>query len=745
VDLAWSIPLYLGPVLIVFAVAAGLWIRRHYLLTVPRASVFRRRLLTGLRIAAVALLIWALAGPSLLKMGRRDLAPAAIVVVEDSASMALRDAPGGASRWQWAAHVASTLDSLLIARAPAAEVTYLRGNGLAGAVPWRRDGHGAEPAGRGTDLAGIVSGLTKEWADRSLRTVIVLTDGHETAAAPDWNGLAPAGGVAAILVGMGDPAGPPDLHLQDLRYPDSAFQGDEIVVEAAVGLRMMPTAGTQTISVCLVQDGDTLATTTASPSAGDESVHLELSFKARQRGLNLYELIVAPDDNERYLANNRSSLAIAVRQERSRLLLLTGQPGWNARALANAALVEPRLTLDVAYPGPDGFVLADSTAGWRPPVDAAGWRAWDGVVLAGTVGLEERVDWRSLAEAVREGLGLLVLPPHGLAGPPRDLTGVLPVSDVALAATGQWLPVVTAGAVNHPLLSYLESPRGESPFVDLPPLGGMVPVQPGPEAVELLSARPARGGTAPLPLLLAADGAGSAVTWFSSPDLWLLYFWQPSTNLDTAHEHAAARLARNLLVWTAMGRSLSGVTIAGHRNLYREGETISLEAQGRDMRGEGRGQAVSLKLSRLDGAAGDDARTFRLEDVPGRPGRSRTTLPPLPPARYEVQPVYAGTDSAAGPARPFLVVPSTLEEMQTWQDRRHLRALARSWGGHVVSAADGEGMIAGLAASLAGIDWSPSRIDRHEELSLWAGWPLLLLVLLLLGLEWIIRRAEGML
>ena len=90
---------------------------------------------------------------------------------------------------------------------------------------------------------------------------------------------------------------------------------------------------------------------------------------------------------------------------------------------------------------------------------------------------------------------------------------------------------------------------------------------------------------------------------------------------------------------------------------------------------------MSLRLTRLDGDTGVETGTYHLEDVPGRPGRSRTSLPLLPPARYQVQPVYAGTDSAAGPARPFVVVSSSLEEMQTWQDRRHLRGLARNWGG----------------------------------------------------------------
>lgn len=744
-ELAWTIPLYLGPVLVVFVVAAGLWTRRHYLSTVPRASAPRRRLLTGLRVAAVTILIWALAGPSLLRIGGRDVDPSVVVVVEDSASMALRDAPGGSSRWSWAARLSATLDSLLTDLAPGADVLHLRGNGLSPTRPWDRAAEGAEPTGRGTDLGGLVGGLAREWADRSLRAVVVLTDGHETAAAPDRNGLAPAGGVEAILVGMGDPEGPPDLRLRDLRYPDAAFRGDEVVVEAAVDLRMMSGDGSREISVHLVQAGDTLATATAAPAPGDESVHLELSFEARAQGLNLYDLIVTPDDNERYLANNRSSLAIAVRQERSRLLLLAGRPGWNVRALANAAAMEPRLTLDVAYPGPDGFMLADSSAAWRQPADVAGWQAWDGVVLAGTTGLDGAVDWRALASAVRAGLGLLVLPPSGAVGSPDGLADILPVTGVASMTAGRWRPVVVDGIVNHPLLSYLDVSPGESPFVDLPPLERLAGVVAAPEAVALLSARPVRGGQGDMPLLLTTEADAGAVTWFSSPDLWSLYFWQPARGRSGTSEHPAARLARNLLVWTAMGRSLSGVTIAGHRNLYREGEAITLETQGRDMRGEGRGQPVSLRLLRPDGGPDDAARTFRLEDVPGRPGRSRTTLPPLPPARYEVQPVYAGTDSAAGPARPFLVVPSSLEEMQTWQDHRHLRVLARAWDGHAISATDGDRAAAALSDALARVDWSPVRVDRNEDLSLWAGWPLLLLVVALLGLEWIIRRAEGML
>ena len=742
-ELTWSIPFYVGPVLVVFAVAAGLMIRRLYRDTEPRAATLMRRLLTGLRVAVVGLLIWALAGPALLRTLGRTVQPSVVVVVEDSASMDLRDAPDGASRWERAAWLTATVDSLLAHHASGIAVTHLRGNGLAGSVAWQPEDEPASPVARGTDLRGLVSDLAKSWADRSLRAVVVLTDGHETATVVQGDGLTPAAGVKTLIVGVGDPDGPPDLLLQDLHYPDTAFQGDELVVEATVGLRMMAGAANRSVTLHLVQNGDTLATATAEAAADDQSVRIDLVFEASRPGLNLFDLIVDAADNERYLANNQSSLAIAVRDERSRLLLLSGHPGWTVRALAHAALREPRLTLDVAYPGPDGFMLADSAGTWTLPRTTGEWADWDGVVLVGTAGLADRVSWPALAEAVRGGLGLLVMPPLSADGADRVLAALLPVSGLEHEVEGQWAPVITDGVLTHPLLSRLGT-GGDSPFADLPPLTILTRCEPGPTATELLSARSLHGSTTTRSLLLTGNAGAGTVTYFASPDLWSLVNWQPPNGFTGEREHAAVRLARNMLAWTALGRSLAGVTIAGHRNLYREGETITLETQGRDMRGDEHGRPVSLKLTRIENETDVVAGTYHLENVAGRPGRSRATLPPLPPARYAVQPVYAGTDSAAGPARPFVIISSTLEEMQTWQDSRHLRGLARNWRGVYVDGGS-PGSIAALCAALAAVDWTAATIETETRSSLWAGWPLFLTVALLLGVEWFLRRSEGML
>ena len=740
-ELTWTIPVYVGPVLVVFAVAAGLWIRRLYLGVEPRPSEGRRRLLTGLRVAAIGLLIWALAGPAVLRTLSRDEAPVVLLVAEDSASMALRDDPGAPSRWEAAARTAAAVDSLMARHAPDAEVVRLRGDGTGGTEAWRPGGVGAPPVSRRTDLAGLLSGLARDWADRAVRAIVLLSDGQETDPSGAMGRLA-AAGTTCLLVGVGDPQGPPDLRLRDLQYPDTAFRGDEIVVDAVVGLNGPVGGAGRPVSMCLVQAGDTLAMAEATPGPEDEQVRLELSFPAGDPGLTLYELIVTPADNERYLANNRASLAVAVRDDRSRLLLLSGRPGWTVRMLANAALREPRLSLDVAYPGPDGLVLADSL-GTRPlPAGREAWAGRDGVVLAGTVGLEDRVDWRALAEAVRAGLGLLVLPPFAPGGPEAPLAELLPLSRLGLVSEGDWEVRLDPAVSGHPLLSGLMR-GGDRPFADLPPLERLSGERAVPGAEILLGAHSARGAS-DRPLLLTGRAGVGTITLFASDALWSLYFWQPPGEGRGDEPHPGVRLARNLLAWTALGRSLDGVTLAGHRNLYREGEPISLETRGRDMRGEEAARPVSLRVTRGSDAGPEDVGTYSLDPVPGRPGRARTTLPPLPPARYEVRPVFAGSDSAAGPARPFVVVSASLEEMQTWQDRRRLRGLARRLDGVYVNG-HAAGAVAELDAALAALDWSPRPVVSTARLSLWAGWPFLLAVLGLLALEWILRRAEGML
>ncbi len=758
--IAWSIPGWGWALLLAAAVVCVGWAWRQYRRTEPAPTPRLRRLLSLLRIAALVLLLLAIAGPSLFRIRRQERPPEFAVLVDDSASMTIADGQGGATRWRRALRLAAVADSLLRRRDPGVRLTLLRGNGLG---PARElDPAGADtalPRAVGTDLDGLVRDVAGRWADRPLRGLLRLTDGNATE-----EGALPAGVAAAtapplfIAAGVGDPEGPPDLAIQDLRYPDTVYQGDRATAEVTVASRGAVTGAGQ-VTVRLRQGESVVAeaTSAAPPSGG--VVTLELTFRPAGLGLQVYELEVQPLDNERFLANNRATLAVDVHKGRARVLLLAGRPGWDSRFLAQGVAAEQRLALEVVRRGRSGLVLADSGRAWTSPRDAAGWRRWDGVALAGWQDLRDAVDWPSLAAAVEGGLGLLVVPTEGeegggegpgrLAPVPPALAGLLPVETAgAIWQGGQWLPTQTPAGAEHPLLSGVTTDVAPGAGLDngrFPPLVRVLAVAARPGAETLLAAAPLRGGAASgtAPLLVVRRVGSGRVAWFGGRRLWELAFWEPPQAGGSEESHPGRRLLRNLMVWTASGDEQTGLRLVGHRQVYQEGERIRLEAQWRDLRGQpvtDRPQALLLRS--LAGAFGE--RTFALTPVAGAPGHAAADLPPLPPGRYTVTPISGDEPRESGPAQTFVVAAQSLEAAQTRQDRRALRSLAARLDGTYLAgeAPDAAGRLASLLDRVR-LEGDARTLRRRWDL--WASWPLVAVVFGLLAAEWILRRNQGML
>ncbi len=77
-------------------------------------------------------------------------------------------------------------------------------------------------------------------------------------------------------------------------------------------------------------------------------------------------------------------------------------------------------------------------------------------------------------------------------------------------------------------------------------------------------------------------------------------------------------------------------------------------------------------------------------------------------------------------------------------DRRRLVQVAARGNGEFFmasSAGGGTQLIDGLLAQ----SWNGHVVDRRNRLDFWSGWPFLGVVVLLLGMEWFLRRHNGLL
>ncbi len=754
----WFLPPWGWLLMVLAGVVGFLHARWVYRRTVPAPTAGVRRLLVGLRTASVAFLLLALGQPVLLRLLPQREPAVVAVVVEDSGSMALADAAADAgapaSRWSAAWDLATAVGSALVAAGGGAEVAYLQGNGLrALSTTSPAAAVAAAPAGVGTDLDALLAQARQQFLGRSLRGLVLVADGNATTtaavAASPADGSAPD---ATWVVGVGDPVGPADRLLTDLRYPETVFQGEAAAIEVAVADRyQLPEAAGSPATLRLRQGQELIAEATR--SAGGDLQRFTLSFTPRDVGLQVYTLEVSSLANERFLGNNQATIVMDVRKDRARVLLLAPRPGWDARFLAQAAENEPRLALETVHPGERGPVLADSLAAWRAPTTVEGWRRWDGVILLGPPGAY-LPDASSLAQAVRAGLGLLVLTAPLARGEldgraedwPTALRDLLPVRLAAGGRRGgdQFLaPAPEAG--RHPILAEVlgGGPSGSS-LAGLPPLRGVRTAALRENAEALLVARAPGSEGLETPALVVGPADAGRIAWFGAWQLWELAFWESPRDLAGDGRQPVRRLLRNLLVWTAIGEQQSGVSLLGRRLVYQEGEPVTLEARWLDLRGEPvTDQRLAVRIAREDRPE-EAARTFSLRPDLARPGVGTADLPPLAAGRYRVTPIGGGETPVEGPSRSLVVTPATVEATQVRQDRPRLRQLAARAGATYVDA-----QVAGdrqqLLAAVGALDLAPVELTRERRWDVWSSWPYLTAVVALLAAEWILRRRQGML
>lgn len=718
-----------GPLLIA-AVAWVIWVQRVYARTVPAPRPAMRRLLTGLRIAAGLLVLLALARPLLVTEQAVEEPAVLAVVIEDSGSMALQDRDDRPTRWRGALAQAAAIDSLAQAAGADVEFLLMRGNGRGDLVATTlAEARQDTPRAVGSDLPALVSQARQRLLARPLRGLVVFSDGHS-----DPGRLAGAAGGAPLwLVGVGDPDGVADRSVTDLRYPDAVHVGEPVLVDLAV---RQPTATAPGDSVTVrLRLGDEVVDERSGPAS--DLTRWELTWTPRDAGLAVLEVEVSALDNERFQGNNRATLAVDVAEERARVLLLAPRPGWDGRFLSQAALAEPRLQLRVVRPGPDGPVFADSLASWQAPSDAAAWRRdWDAVVLAGPPGDLLPDGGQELAGAVRQGLGLLVLVGDDtgtVVTPPwtRPVADLLPVRGIAgRSRPGEFQLQLAPDGRGHPVL---DGVGGD--LAALPPLRWLMPTELRPGARPLLQA-------GDRPVLAAWEQGTGRAAWFGARRLWELAFWQPAQQGPVA-ARPGEQLVRQLLLWTAVGDQRGGLAWLGRQLVFEEGEPVPVAVAWRDLRGDPRaGAEVTVEVSGEGEAAGD--RIHRLRPDPSRPGIYESVLPPLPPGRWQLTPRGLGDPPVPGTAREVVVTDAARERAQVRQDRRYLRQLAARVGGTAVDGDQAAGR-ATLLAELSGLPLEAEQTRRQARLEPGASWAWLVVVVSMLGVEWFLRRRQGLL
>jgi hypothetical protein len=538
---------------------------------------------------------------------------------------------------------------------------------------------------RKTDLAGRLASLAASDCPFPLSGIVVVSDGRDLR---DGNldrllGCYVRDQVAVSTAGIGGEREPWDLAVVQVRGPSIGIVGREHRMEVHVKAEVPSLPVDVRFSV--LRDGSEISTHTVSVTRPYDIVYLPVT--PDREGMCMLDVHVAGECEDIFSGvNNRCDTAFFARTRPVRVLLLDDTPRWQTRFVLNILNRLPYVNLNgiIRTVDPDHQLRRGDERGTWPvtPEALAGYE----LIVVGDIerGLLSDSEWAALRRAVEEnGATLCFLAPQNMPAVFSDAMSGL--GDVRQPLPGPGDFALLPAGFSHPLTSRL---------------WGRVPESPSPSQPGLF-----------VPILVRHDDGSSLLSWS---------FLGKGKVLVVGSER----------LWQGLNPQL----LDAHSEMFTRLVDWSILPQGK---------AMFVETTRIASEEWLQAVTDGRPVVVVSPDGGKTTLKNGEPIR-SVPPnllvrhfaldggLYRVTGEE-GDDEVVAVCRDNVETAHLAQDHDRLRAIASHTGGTSMA-------FDSLARLIGRIEPKSRRESVRNEYAIWNLHLSLVAVLLLLSLEWIIRK-----
>ena len=702
-----------------------------------------RIVLTALRMAALALVLFCLFRPTLIVRAAVPQQNVVAVLLDDSRSMQIPDW-GDQARGAFLVEQFGTPDSsLMSALSDRFLVRVFRFSSTAERLESAGD---LSFSGSQTRLGAALDGAREELAGLPVSGMVLVSDGADTtdvSLADALLGLK-AEQLPVYTVGVGSPRLPRDIQIDRVSTPRTVLKDASLLVDVVV--TQTGYAG-RTVTIYVEDEGRIVGSEELQLPADGSPATAQVRAAATEAGPRLFKFRVAPLPDEMITQNNVRETLIDVRDSRERILYFEGEPRFEMKFLRRAVADDENLRVVVLQRTADNKFLrlqvddSDELLGGFPRTreELFSYRA----LILGSIeaGAFTGDQLQMIADFVdRRGGGLLMIGgarsfgEGGFGGTP--VADALPLtidpgtraSEPADLARLQVLPT-RAGETHASTQIAATEAASAARWRDLPQVTSInAPLTPKPAAIVLLTGTDERGREQPV-LTWHQYGLGKAVA-LTLQDTWQ---WQMHASIgleDLTHEN----YWRQMLRWLVNG--VPGVVEArATTERVEPGEAVTLEATVVDKAHvELNDASVAARVIRPNGGTID----VPLEWTGERDGLYRGTFVSSEAGTYEVAVDSSEGSEVIGSDVVFVRAgPSDEEFFDPTMHEGPLRRIAEESGGRFYT----PDTAAGLAED---IRYAGRGVTSVEERDLW-NMPIILIALIsLVCAEWGYRRAVGL-
>ena len=621
------------------------------------------------------------------------------------------------------------------------------------------------PDGPTSRLGDGVQAVLKAFRGGSLAAIVVLTDGVTTAGddLPTAGRAAARAGVPLYLVGVGDAKDPLDLALGDLRAEDVVAKNDEIMFEARLTARgaNVPKSVTVTLSE---KKGDAkikLAEQTLTPDPDGKPVPVRLRHTPTETGEKQYVIEVPAAPGEPDATNNVIERLVTVTDNRKlRALYIEATPRYEFRFVkvllereteAGRAVRSVDMNTLLLDAGKDHFTT-ERTALRGFPTRAELFE-YDVVILGDVnpASLQRPAQaLADLADFVRiRGGGLLLIAgehanPHRLFDTPlADVMPILPAEaraeppppnpESSPLADG-YKPRLTPAGSSHPLFRFgADDAASARIWGKLQPMYWHAAGFKRRQTAEVLAVHPDKPGEGGenFPLAVQQFAGAGRVVFFAFDETWRWRFRQDEEQFNRFWRQAIRVLARNRVARTELKTD--------KQTPYRRDEPIAVRVQFPDDAPPPTAEGVRVSVRRVSPAGEIEDRKLTLAKVEGSRATFQALLTSTPEGKYKfrlLEPEVKGN----APTADATVLPPAGELDRVEVNRADLQRAAAESRGKLYTLADADKLIDELPDGV--------RVSLNQPcppVPVWNHAASFGLIVMLLGMEWIVRRRERLL
>ncbi len=734
-------PFYVTLLLIVCAVAGAYLIYRRAKELLPSSWLY---LFTGLRVAALSLLILLFLQPVLRVRSVIPQKNFVAVAYDLSKSMEIRDGGGGQSRLEVMSHLLRPSDNPLLADLQAKfKVRFFRFSGTAE----RSEGFGDLPRhGSITNLERTLNQIAGELATAPIAGVVLLTDGADNRSKNLDQTAAQfrARNIPVYTIGIGSADFSRDAEILRVTAPKRVLK--DTTIEAEVSVRSTGYAGRR--AKLLVLDQDRLLQNQEITLGNDGEVKTyRVDFSSQSAGPRVFRFRLEPFPDEIVPENNEQNILVRVEDAQPQILYVEGEPRWEYAFLRRATQQDKNLQVVTLLRQADGKFLrqgveSPSVLQKGFPADRSELFRYKAIILGSVEASFFTFDQlRMISDFVsRRGGGFLMLGGRNSFGqggysntPIEDLLPVSLGRNAGAVSEFQDLEYkvrLTSYGWQHPITRLspsedLNRKRWDSAptLVGFNPVGGL---KPGATLLAQGSA-PDNGGQNPIILAFQRFGRGKSVA-MTSASTWR---WKMGLDhTDNFHE----------LFWKQMLRWLVSdvpdpVAVSAEKHSYSLDDTVVIHAEAADSSFIPVNNAQIT--ARIKAPSGEITSAPLIWDV-DKDGSYSGTFKPQEEGIYEVSAEALQGDKPLGTGTTNFRIAESAEEFHNAAlNTALLKRLAEETGGRYYSPAASRT----LAEDISYIDKGSSRIEEKDL------WDMPLFFILLAGLvctEWTLRKRKGL-